>query len=151
MSSVYGMSVYKFCYKVVNTDELKGKPHPPPPTPPPPPPTTPPPTTPHPPPPPPHHPKTPPPPPPPAHPPPPPTPPPPPHPLHTFCLVSENFWFCTTVLPIYTSCKKEAWGGGGCVCVSVLHGRELSMGEPIPLESKNSIPTIKPPYLLLGV
>ena len=24
------MSVYKFCYKVVNTGELKGKPHPPP-------------------------------------------------------------------------------------------------------------------------
>lgn len=23
------MSVYKFCYKVVNTGELKGKPHPP--------------------------------------------------------------------------------------------------------------------------
>ena len=99
------MSVYKFCYKVVNTGELKGKPHPP------------------------------------------------PHPLHAFCQVSENFSLCTTVLPIYTSCERGMGGGGVCVyvCVSVLHGRGLSMGEPTPLESENSIPTIKPPYLLLGV
>lgn len=93
------MSVYKFCYKVVNTGELKGKPHPP----------------------------------------------------HAFCQVSENFSLCTTVLPIYTSCKRGMGGGGVYVCVSVLHGRGLSIGEPIPLESENSIPTIKPPYLLLGV
>ena len=93
------MSVYKFCYKVVNTGELKGKPHP----------------------------------------------------LHAFCQVSENFSLCTTVLPIYTSCKRGMGGGGVYVCVSVLHGRGLSIGEPIPLESENSIPTIKPPYLLLGV
>ena len=75
----------------------------------------------------------------------------PPHPLHAFCQVSENFSLCTTVLPIYTSCERGMGGGGVYVCVSVLHGRGLSMGEPIPLESENSIPTIKPPYLLLGV
>ena len=42
-------------------------------------------------------------------------------------------------------------GGGGAGSVSDLHGRELFMGEPMPLESENSTPTIKPPYLLLGV
>lgn len=97
------MSVYKFCYKVVNTGELKGKPHPPTPS---------------------------------TH-------------FVKFLKISHfALLYYQFILLV-----KEAWGGGGCVyvCVSVLHGRGLSMGEPTPLESENSIPTIKPPYLLLGV
>lgn len=95
------MSVYKFCYKVVNTSELKGKPHP---------------TTPS------------------TH-------------FVKFLKISHfALLYYQFILLV-----KEAWGGGVYVCVSVLHGRGLSIGEPIPLESENSIPTIKPPYLLLGV
>ena len=96
------MSVYKFCYKVVNTGELKGKPHPTPPTP------------------------------------------------STHFVKFLKISHFALLYYQFILLVKEAWGGGG-VCVCVLHGRELSMGEPIPLESKNSIPTIKPPYLLLGV